>query len=82
MKAVQFFSKQYLAECRKLKTDEILEFIEEYRNLHTRASRSRLISLKVPEPLLQSFKMKSQLHGVPYQTQIKRLMEKWLTGGK
>lgn len=40
--------------------------------------KSKLISMKVPEPLLDAFKEKSQVLGVPYQTQIKILMKDWL----
>lgn len=42
---------------------------------------SRLISLKVPVPLLVAFRAKAKLAGVPYQTMIKRLMVEWLKGG-
>lgn len=40
--------------------------------------KSKLISMKVPEPLLEAFREKSQVLGVPYQTQIKVLMKEWL----
>lgn len=40
--------------------------------------KSKLISMKVPEPLLEAFREKSQVLGVPYQTQIKVLMKDWL----
>ena len=43
-----------------------------------RPAKSRLISMKVPEPLLEAFKTKARLTGIPYQTQIKRLMNAWL----
>jgi predicted DNA binding CopG/RHH family protein len=34
--------------------------------------------MKVPEPLLESFKFKAKMHGKPYQTLIKELMQHWL----
>lgn len=40
--------------------------------------RSKLISLKVPEDLLNVFKTKAALTNTPYQTQIKVLMREWL----
>jgi predicted DNA binding CopG/RHH family protein len=61
--------------------EQILTFLEDFRRLHGAAARlgkSRLISMKVPEPLLSAFKTKARLSGVPYQTQIKRLMSDWL----
>lgn len=80
MKAVQYFSKNYLEECARMEPEQILRFLEEFRLVHsrTKTQRSRLISIKVPEELLEAFKAKSRLHGVPYQTQIKRLMKEWL----
>lgn len=39
---------------------------------------SKLISLKVPVPLLEAFRFKAAHHGLPYQTVIKRLMKAWL----
>src|SRR2546425_736792 len=60
------------------------DFLESFRLLQGRApSRSRLISLKVPEHLLDAFRGRCRLEGVKYQTQIKRLMSGWLrnTGG-
>ena len=76
---VQFFSDEYLERCRAMKPAEVLEFLENFRLLHGRgASRSRLISLKVPEHLLEAFRGRCRLEGVRYQTQIKRLMGDWL----
>ncbi|MBI4345843.1 MAG: hypothetical protein HY553_03245 [Elusimicrobia bacterium] len=77
---VQYFTKEYLAHCRAMTPDQIVGFLEDFRLMHAVRSggRSRLISLKVPEPLLEAFKAKAQLTGVQYQTQIKRLMEAWL----
>jgi len=59
---------------------EILRFIEDYREIHLARgkARSKLISLKLSEPLLRAFKDKSQLSGVAYQSQIKALMRQWL----
>jgi predicted DNA binding CopG/RHH family protein len=80
MRPIQYFSKEYLEQCRKMTSGQILSFLEDFRTLHAAVaapSKSRLISLKVPEPLLASFKVKAQLSGVPYQTQIKLLMKDW-----
>ncbi len=60
---------------------QILRFIEDYREIHLARgkSRSKLISLKLSEPLLRAFKDKSQISGVAYQSQIKALMRQWLS---
>lgn len=39
---------------------------------------SKLISIKVPQDLLNAFRAKSRLAGTPYQTQIKALTKGWL----
>jgi predicted DNA binding CopG/RHH family protein len=82
MKVLQRFSDDYLQRCRQMSRDDIARFLDDFRRLHGRTSSgSRLISLKVPEDLLQAFKAKSRLHGTPYQTKIKELMRDWLRAG-
>lgn len=81
MRPVQYFSKEYLEQCRSLSVEQVLRFLEDFRTLHAGVAapgKSRLISIKVPEPLLSAFKAKAKLSGVLYQTQIKRLMSDWL----
>ncbi len=82
MKAVQYFSDEYLAQCQAMSPDQVLRFLDDFRRLHgARPAPSKLISLKVPEDLLSAFKTRAKLAGVPYQTQIKTLMKEWLQGG-
>jgi predicted DNA binding CopG/RHH family protein len=79
VKPVQKFSDEYLASCRQMTADQIIRFVEDFRRLHAGTrKRSRLISIKVPEDLLESFKTKARLNGRPYQSQIKTLMVAWL----
>ena len=81
MKAVQYISPEYLEQCKKMSTDEIADFLENYRLLYQASQgdeKSKLISIKMPEHLLQAFRSKCKLHGVKYQTQIKNLMRDWV----
>jgi hypothetical protein len=81
MRPIQYFSADYLRQCRDMKPDQIVRFLEDFRRLYGQKAppaKSRLISLKVPEPLLEAFKAQALLSGVPYQTQIKTLMSRWL----
>lgn len=79
MKAVQYFSDDYLEQCRELSTTQIIQFLDDFRCLHAgKPAASKLISIKVPQDLLNAFKAKSRLAGTPYQTQIKALMKAWL----
>lgn len=82
MRPVQLFSADYLEQCRSMRPEQVVRFLEDFRILHaprTAPAKSRLISLKVPEPLLASFRAKARLQGTPYQTQIKRLMTDWVS---
>ena len=76
---VQRFTPAYLERCRELSPDDIVRFLDDFKKIQGAANaRSRLISLKVPEPLLAAFKVQARLRDVRYQTQIKTLMRKWL----
>ena len=84
MRPLQHFSKDYLEKCRSMRPEQIIRFLDDFRTLHAQRERppkSRLISIKVPEPLLEAFKTKARLSGIAYQTKIKRLMSLWLEQG-
>jgi predicted DNA binding CopG/RHH family protein len=74
------FSREELERGRALTPGQVLRIIESWRALHQPREKhgSTLISLKVADPLLQAFKDKSNLTGIPYQSQIKALMRQWL----
>jgi len=59
-----------------------MRFLEHYRLLHgarsTQNQKSKLISLKVPEDLLENFRYQCEAEGVKYQTKIKELMREYL----
>ena len=58
----------------------IIEFLEMFQQISDPRAQLplKLISLKIPVPLLEAFKFRCQDMGVPYQTMIKRLMKEWL----
>ena len=75
---VQYFTKEYLEQCSKMTTDQILEFLENYRKLvYETPQKCQLISLKIEPSLLKAFKAKAQLEDIAYQTKIKELMRNW-----
>ncbi len=80
MRPVQYFSDEQLAHGRKMKPEQVIQFLEDFRELHgARPARSStLISLRVPDALLRVFRARAAAAGLPYQTQIKRLMQKWV----
>jgi predicted DNA binding CopG/RHH family protein len=77
---VQIFTDEHLERGRRMKGSEIVEFLEGFREMaHASApSPSRLISVRVPESLLESFKFAARQEGLPYQTLLKRLMREYL----
>ncbi len=81
---VQYFSKEYLEQCRKMTPFQVAVFLDEFRRLHAAPgkAKTRLISLKVEEDLLRTFRERCRLRDTPYQTQIKRLMREWLSSTK
>jgi predicted DNA binding CopG/RHH family protein len=81
MKPVQLFSDDYLEQCKDASPEAILEFLESFRLMNKRPEKSKLISMKIPVSLLEGFRRRCELEGVKYQTQIKKLMERWLRGG-
>lgn len=81
MKPLQRFTSEYLESIRNSSPDEIVRFLDDFRQLHAPVRSSRLISMRVPELLLQCFKKRCQLEGTRYQTRIKDLMAEWLGSG-
>lgn len=82
-KTVQFFTDTYLDECKKISNEEKLEFLDNYQRLYfqsleARSSKTRLISVKIEESLLQAFRICALTESIPYQTQIKKLMKEWV----
>jgi predicted DNA binding CopG/RHH family protein len=84
-KSVQFFSKEYLAECAKMTLEERLQYLEDFRNLFFEVQedqkpkqKSKLISIKMPQTLLGALKQKALMEGIPYQSLIKRILKQGL----
>ncbi len=80
MKTLQLFSDEYLEQCREATPEQILEYLENFRLMNSTQAPSKLISIKVPQPLLDSFRHRCELEGMRYQSQIKVLMKNWLQG--
>jgi predicted DNA binding CopG/RHH family protein len=78
-KTIQYFTKEYLERCAGFTPDQIIEFLENYRNLVMNIpEKCKPISLKIEPSLLNSFKQRAKLEGVPYQTKMKELMRDWI----
>ncbi len=78
-KTVQYFTKEYLDQCKEMTPEQILDFLENFRMLIFEVpEKCKLISLKIEPSLLNAFKRKAELENIPYQTLIKKLMRNWL----
>lgn len=77
---IQLASKSQLLDQDLDDVTPIVQFLEDFRAMtDPRAQqKSKLISLKIPEPMLAAFKYKSARANTPYQTKIKQLMAEWL----
>lgn len=79
-KAVQYFSKKSVEQSSKMTPDQVLEFLENYKNLVCKKpEKCQLISMKIEPSLLKAFKQKAELEGFHYQTKIKELMREWVS---
>ena len=80
MKTIQFFSDNYLAQCGQLSAEQVVRYLEDFRIVNSvrKKSSSKLISIKIETELLETFKTKARLDGVPYQSRIKTIMRDWL----
>jgi predicted DNA binding CopG/RHH family protein len=77
VKTIQYFSDEALERSKHLSSEQIIRFIENFRKLHSTQkmkTKSKLISIKIPEDLLETFKLKAESEGIKYQTKIKKLM--------
>lgn len=76
---VQYFSDEYLKQTKKISPSQAAEFVENYRQMiFSQPAKRKLISLRVPENILENFKVKAKQSGVRYQTMIVELMQKWI----
>lgn len=79
MKAIQYFNDEILETCRQFSVKEILEFLKNFQTLSqsSKKVKTKAISIKIEEDLLQLFRQKAKLENQPYQTKIKDLMRKY-----
>lgn len=75
---IQTFSDDYLKQCEKIPHAETIRFLEGFRSLHSERHTMKLISIKIEESLLNTFKFKAKQLGIPYQRLIKQAMRVWL----
>lgn len=83
MKTLQYFSDEYLEQCKKMTPLQIVQFLEGFRLMTSAQSvktpvKLKPICIKMPEDLLQNIKKRAKKQGVPYQSLIKSILQKEL----
>ena len=79
-KTVQYFTDEYLEDCKKLSTDQILRFLDDYSKLQVAPGKLVQINLRVPKNVLKAFKARALRENISYQKKIKELMVAWVFG--
>lgn len=78
-KALQKFSDERLEQDKQLSPTQIAQFLEDFREQFSDSSnKSKLISIRVNERLLDAFKGECEKQNIKYQKKIKELMLEWL----
>lgn len=78
-KTLQIHSEERIREDKVVTVEQALQFLHEFQMLHQGDEGPRkLISIRVPERLLELFRAKAERHGKRYQTEIIRLMRESL----
>ncbi len=72
-------AKQIHKQQPKLTPEQTLQFLDDFtKTMHGKDSKTKLISLRVPENIINTFKKKSQDQNRKYQSVIVQLMREWL----
>ncbi len=78
-KPLHIFTPERLKADRNLSATQIAEFLDNFAKIHFSASEKRkLISIRVPESLLNALKHLSRKNNKPYQTQILGILKDWV----
>jgi predicted DNA binding CopG/RHH family protein len=71
-------AKQIHSRVDKLTPTETVRFLEDFSNMiHGQDQKTKLISLRVPENILNVFKTRAKSEEKKYQTVIIQLMREW-----
>ena len=72
-------TKQIHKKQKKLTPNQVLEFLDNFQCVvHGQDKKTKLISMRVPENVLQSFKTLTKDKNQKYQSVIVQLMRDWI----
>jgi predicted DNA binding CopG/RHH family protein len=71
-------AKQFHKKSENLSHDQIVQFLDDFGKIVSgRDKKTKLISVRVPENILDAFKLKAQYQQKKYQSVIVQLMREW-----
>lgn len=72
-------TKQLHKKQKKLTPDQTLDFLDNFQKVMSgKDKKTKLISLRIPENILESFKVLTQEKNQKYQSIIVHLMREWI----
>lgn len=72
-------AKQFNKKENRLSPEDSLRFLEDFKKVvYGRDLKTKLISVRVPENILNSFKIKASEENKKYQSLIVQLMRDWV----
>lgn len=72
-------TKQIHKKQKKLTPDQTIDFLDNFQNvINGKDKKTKLISLRIPENILESFKVLTQEKNQKYQSIIVHLMREWI----
>lgn len=75
-RALQKFKKSDLDN--RASTEQVAIFLHDFMAMaHGQDSKTKMISIRVPENILNTFRLKARSEGIAYQSKIVSLMRAW-----
>ena len=72
-------TKQIHKKQKKLTPDQTIDFLDNFQSvINGKDKKTKLISLRIPENILESFKVLTQEKNQKYQSIIVHLMREWI----
>ena len=78
MKAVQYFTEEYLEQCRGASPEAVLEYLENFRLMLAQESDEDCLKLDLPASLIHRLRIKCGQEGGDASAIVEALIEAWL----
>ena len=82
MKAVQYFTDEYLEQCRGASPEAILEYLESFRLMFIQESEDDCLKLDLPASLIHRLHIKCEQEEGDVSSVVEGLIEAWLNANQ